>query len=162
MNNQINRRKFMTAGVVTGCALLLSGKLLAENGFSHLLNQKPDPKKLNYCGYTCPKDCKFLEASLKNDPSLKKEAYKTWNIKERYNVDFEPEKIFCFGCKNTNKPAGVVMKNCTVRQCAIEKKLDCCIECKQLKTCDKDLWSRFPDFHKTVIEMQVIYSKNNG
>jgi len=162
MENQFNRRKFVTASAFMGCALFVSGKLSAFNNFAHLQNEIPDPKKLNYCGYTCPKDCQFLEASLKNDTELKKKAYETWHIKERYNVDFDAGKIFCFGCKNSDKPAGVVMQNCTVRSCAINKKFDSCVECKELKDCDKDLWTRFPDFKKEVIKMQTIYFENRG
>lgn len=163
MTNQINRRKFMTAGVVTGCTLILSVKLLASNGFSHLLTQKPDPKKLNFCGYTCPKDCKFLEASVKNDPALKKEAYEIWEMKERFGVvEFDPDKIFCFGCKNHNKPVGIRLQKCDVRNCCIDKKLDACIECIELKTCEKDLWKKFPDFKNAVIKMQSEYFGNRG
>lgn len=159
MTNRPNRRYFLKGSAFAGCALLFSNKLSAQL-ISQLQDEIPDPKKLNYCGYTCPKDCIFMEASLKNDPELKKNAYDTWKIKERYNVDFDAEKIFCFGCKNEEKPAGIVMKKCTVRQCAIDKKLDACIECKDLKTCNKDLWTRFPDFHKMVIKMQATYEEN--
>ncbi len=163
MNNQINRRKFMTAGVVTGCALLLSGKLLANDAFIHLQNQKPDPKKLNYCGYTCPKDCVFLEASVKNDVELKKKAYETWEMKDRFGVaEFDAEKIFCFGCKTTDKPVGIRLQKCDVRNCAIDKKLDSCIECKELSACEKDLWKKFPDFKNAVIKMQSEYFENKG
>ena len=162
MENQFNRRKFMATGSVAGCALLISGKLSAINSFSHLQNEIPDPKKINYCGYTCTKDCQFLEASVKNDPELKKKVYETWKIKERHNIDFDAEKIFCFGCKNSDKPAGIVMTSCTVRQCAIDKKLDSCIECKELKDCGKDLWNRFPDFKNAVIKMQATYFENRS
>ena len=150
----------MTAGVVTGCALLLSGKLLANDAFIHFQNQKPDPKKLNYCGYTCPKDCVFLEASVKNDVELKKKAYETWEMKDRFGVaEFDAEKIFCFGCKTTDKPVGIRLQKCDVRNCAIDKKLDSCIECKELSACEKDLWKKFPDFKKAVIKMQNDYQK---
>ena len=162
MENQFNRRKFVTTSAVAGCILLISRKLSAFSGFAHLQNEISDPKKLNYCGYTCPKDCQFLEASMKNDTELKKKAYETWHIKERYNVDFDAEKTFCFGCKNGNKTAGIVMQNCTVRQCAIDKKFDSCIECKELKDCGKDLWSRYPDFKKEVIKMQNSYFENRS
>jgi len=162
MKDQFNRRKFVTTGAIAGCALFISGRLSAIDRFSHLQNEIPDPKKLNFCGYTCPKECPFLEASVKNDTELKRKAYETWQIKERYNVDFDAEKTFCFGCKNSEKPAGVVMLNCTVRSCAIEKKLDSCIECKVLNECDKDLWRRFPDFKKMVIEMQATYFENRS
>lgn len=154
MNNNLIRRQFLRNSSVAGCALLLSGKL---NAFSFPEDEIPDPKKLNYCGYKCPKNCQFLEASVKNDAELKKKAYNTWKIKERYNVDFNAETTFCFGCKAKDKPVGVVMANCTVRSCAIEKKYDSCIECNKLKSCDKDLWKHFPDFHKAVIKIQVTY-----
>lgn len=156
MTNQINRRKFAATTAFAGCALLLSG----FKGFAHLQNQIPDPKKLNYCGYTCPKDCVFLEASVKNDVELKKKAYETWEMKERFGVaEFDAEKIFCFGCKTTDKPVGIRLQKCDVRNCAIDKKLDSCIECKELSACEKDLWKKFPDFKKAVIKMQNEYQK---
>ncbi|QGY42639.1 DUF3795 domain-containing protein [Maribellus comscasis] len=154
MKSQINRRIFLKTGYVTGCATLLSGKLSA---FSFLQEETPDPKKLNYCGYKCPDNCKLLEASVKNDPALKKEVYETWKMQERHNVDFDADKIFCFGCKIDDKPLGVVVKKCTVRQYAIERKMDACIECQNLKTCEKELWQKFPGFHNTVIKMQESY-----
>ena len=119
--------------------------------------EQPDPKKLNYCGYTCPNGCEFRKASLENNPALKKKAYETWNIEKRYGISFEADKVFCYGCKIEDKPAGVVTANCTVRSCAIEKELDACIECKELKNCDKELWDLFPDFHKQVIALQKQY-----
>jgi len=39
----------------------------------------------------------------------------------------------------------------------MEKEKECCIECDDLTTCDKDLWSRFPEFKTKVIEMQKVY-----
>ena len=159
MTNQINRRKFAATTSVAGCALLLSG----FKGFAHLQNQIPDPKKLNYCGYTCPKDCVVLEASVKNDVELKKKAYETWEMKERFGVaEFDAEKIFCFGCKTTDKPVGIRLQKCDVRNCAIDKKLDSCIECKELSACEKDLWKKFPDFKNAVIKMQSEYFENKG
>jgi len=163
MENQFNRRKFVTTSAVAGCALFFSAKLSAFNQFAHLQNEIPDPKKLNFCGYTCPKDCVFLEASVKNDVELKKKAYETWEMKERFGVaEFDPEKIFCFGCKTNDKPVGIRLQKCDVRNCAIDKKLDSCIECKDLKECEKDLWTRFPVFKKEVIKMQATYLENRG
>ncbi|AHW62159.1 Protein of unknown function [Draconibacterium orientale] len=154
MTNQSNRRQFIRNSSVTGCAILLSGKLSA---FTFPQDELPNPKKLNYCGYTCPADCQFLEASEKNDVELKKKVYAEWQIEEQYGIAFDAEKIFCFGCKNSDKPAGVLLSNCTVRACAIDKQYDSCIQCKQLIDCDKNLWKRFPDFHKSVIAMQEKY-----
>ena len=161
MPKQIRRREFLIKGSCAGiacCALLMSAKASSFGKLLTIAEDEPiDPKRLNYCGYTCPSDCKFLIASVKNDPELKKEAYTIWKIKEKYNIDFDPETIFCYGCKNTEKPEGVVLKNCTVRKCALSKGLNCCIECSELSGCTKELWSQFPDFRQYVIELQKKY-----
>ena len=150
MNRKIKRRDFLTktskAGVCC-CMLMLNNQYISGETM-------PDPKKLNYCGYQCPPECQFLKGSLENNIEIKKEAYKLWKIKERFDIEFDPETIFCYGCKNDKKPAGIILTNCTVRECAIAKNYDCCIECNELKNCDKELWAKFPEFRRKVIQMQ--------
>lgn len=162
MKNKFNRRNFIFKGAqacIGTCALMaFNSGLSMGNSYKFFSTDDPiDPKKLNYCGYKCPTDCKFLNGSVNNNIELKKEAYELWKIKERFGVEFDPEKIFCFGCKTSDKPEGIVLKNCTVRSCSIEKGYDCCIECEELSACQKELWERFPDFKKYVIEMQGKY-----
>jgi len=159
MQTKLKRREFLkqTSTACLGCCALLASSNLQAFSYLMLEGENPNPKKLNYCGYTCPTECNFLAATIENDPVKKKAAHEEWGIKERYGLDFDEKTAFCFGCKNDEKPAGVVMSNCTVRSCAIEKGYDCCIECDKLKTCDKDLWSRFAKFHDQVVEMQVKY-----
>jgi hypothetical protein len=162
MKTKINRRNFISNGVKVcagGCLLLASSKMGMANSYLRQSDEekKPNPKELNYCGYQCPADCKFKIATLENDLEKKKEAFETWKITEHYGIEFSEDVAFCHGCKSDGKPLGAVTGNCTVRACAIEKGYDCCIECKELKTCDKDLWGRFPDFHKSVIKMQELY-----
>ena len=158
MKNSLKRREFIRHGshACIACAAflatpdILSGICLREEDL-------PELTDLCYCGYQCPDDCKLLKATMENVPDLKKEAYEEWQIKELYHIDFDPEKIFCYKCKNPDKPEGIILTNCSVRRCAIEKELECCISCKELPGCDKDLWSRFPEFHRKVIEMQKAY-----
>ncbi|MCF8368212.1 MAG: DUF3795 domain-containing protein [Bacteroidales bacterium] len=138
------------------CALMASPSLLAFNG-GVLKGEKPDPEKLNYCGYTCPDECEFKKASVANDNKLKKEAFAAWKLEERYGIKFEAEKTYCYGCKNDDKPEGVVLTNCTVRKCVIEKNYNCCIECDQLTSCNKELWTMFPKFYEQVKELQRTY-----
>jgi hypothetical protein len=161
MTPLLKRREFLIQSSRAGiacCAVLMGASRLAHGNSMPLKAGEPiDPKSLNYCGYKCPADCTFLLASQKNDPELKKKAYEQWKIKEKYNVDFDPEKIYCFGCKNREKPEGLVLTNCTVRQCVISKNLDCCVECRDLDGCKKELWDQFPDFKKIVVEMQKQY-----
>ena len=154
----IPRRTFLksTSRVCLGGCMLMAFPHLRSMAGIMQEGEKPDPRKLNYCGYTCPEECKFRKATLANDAELKKEAFGIWKIEERYGVSFDADKAFCHGCK-TDKPAGVVTANCTVRSCAMEKGLDACIECDELTTCDKDLWTRFPEFYKQVIQMQERY-----
>ncbi len=166
MKSKINRRKFIKRGAQAGmacCALMMSSKLVTAGGFGRLFDdEKIDPKKLNFCGYSCPADCKFHIATLENDIEKKKEAFGIWKIKEKYEIEFDPETAVCWKCKDFEKKQGVVVSNCTVRACAKDKGYDACIECGQLKSCDKDLWTRFPDFHKAVIEMQVKYKEQTA
>jgi hypothetical protein len=158
MKNQHNRRTFVRTGTIACCSLLLTRNFPVCASSSIRENDTPDPLKMNYCGYTCPEDCKFLVASIKNDPVLKKEAYDIWEMKDRFGVEtFEADKIFCFGCKNIEKPVGIRLQKCDVRACAIEKKLDACIECDELSSCEKDLFKKFPDFHQSVIKLQAVY-----
>ena len=70
---------------------------------------------------------------------------------------FDERQAFCFGCKALDKPEGVVLQNCDVRPCAREKKLESCIECDELATCDKKLWARFPKFRDKMVELQQRY-----
>jgi hypothetical protein len=161
MEKNQKRREFIknTTFAGIGCCFLMAGSKFSEMNslYSEKDDEKPDPKKLCYCGYVCPEDCPFLKGTLENDIDLKKEAYKSWQIKERFGVEFDSEKIFCYGCKSEGQPEGIVLTNCTVRSCVISKKLDCCIECDNLTECTEDLWKRFPEFRKSVIEMQKKY-----
>ncbi len=161
MSEEFNRRDFLkksTMAGFTGCALLMAARLNPAFASSPFLNEDdvPDPKLLNYCGYKCPDDCEFLKATVNDDAELKKKVYEQWKIEERHGVEFDPEKIFCWGCK-TDKPLGIVVEKCTVRKCCMEKGMDSCIECSELKSCKEDLWERFPEFYKSVIQMQEKY-----
>jgi len=157
-NNKNSRRNFLKSAcaLCIGCCAVGISRINAM-GSDFRFNEKPDPSKLNYCGYGCPPDCNFYIASVENDTVKKNAAYEQWHVKERYGADFEADKIFCFGCKNIEKEVGVILKGCQVRKCAIEKGYQCCIECNSLTKCDKDLWTRFPDFYKYVIELQNQY-----
>ena len=161
-SDKIDRRDFLARGARAGlavCGVCLCGRapLLAGGEEEAGKKQVLDPKKLCYCGYSCPPDCKFLQGTKNDDVELKKEAWKAWKIEERFGVPFDAKQAICHGCKAHGEPEGIVLKNCDVRACAQKKELDCCIECGDLVACDKDLWRRFPDFKKQVVEMQEKY-----
>lgn len=117
----------------------------------------PDPKQLNYCGYICPAECPMKAAGLSDDIEKKRTAYEQWRLKERYGLEFDPDQILCNGCKTDQEELGMAVSHCPVRKCAMEKGVDCCIECENLAECDKVLWTEFPDFHKYVLGMREAY-----
>jgi Protein of unknown function (DUF3795) len=167
MKNKLTRRNFLRSTTVAGfasCGLLFGGQMKALANMGNLLEEDEiiDPTKLNYCGYVCPPDCKFKKASVENDTTLLREAYNIWDLKKRYNIDFNPETVYCFGCKTSTEPVGDYLTSCTVRICSKEKEYDSCIQCNELANCDKALWKKFPKFHEQVIEMQTKYKEQKG
>jgi hypothetical protein len=157
MKKEIRRREFLSGCFKAGAACFLvagSGDLLAMETYQ---DKKPNPKDFEYCGFKCPATCTLKKATLENNTEMKKKAYAEFRLKEKYNLEFDPDKVFCYGCKVKDKPLGPPVTNCKVRQCVIDKKLECCIECNDLAKCDKELWKEFPDFRKNVIELQKKY-----
>jgi hypothetical protein len=158
MKPEIKRRefldKFLKAGAA-GCALVYGNQLLAETPQDQL--KKPDLKSLTYCGFKCSNDCTLYKATIENNPELKKKAYEEFKWKEKFNVDYDPDKVFCWGCKPKDKPLSINVSACTVRKCTIEKGYECCIECNGLTACDKELWKNFPQFKLKVLEAQKLY-----
>jgi len=89
MTTEVNRRDFLKKGALAsmaGCALLITSRMnpLFANSLQPDEAVKPDPKKLNYCGYQCPSDCKFLKATQENNTELKKKPMKSG--KSRKNI----------------------------------------------------------------------------
>lgn len=159
MKKDLKRRDFINTCFKAGitCCALTYGTRLTGQEAAPVQNAKPDPKSLDYCGYICPKDCPLRKATDENTVELKKKAYDTFEFRKKYGVEFDPEKVFCNGCKVKDKPLSINVSSCTVRSCVIAKGYDCCIQCDGLTKCDKELWTSFPDFRKAVIELQKKY-----
>jgi hypothetical protein len=158
MKTEIKRREFLgkcfKAGAA-GCALFYGNSLLAQDPKQQV--QKPDLKSLTFCGFKCSNQCTLYRATIENSPELRKKAYEEFKWKEKFNVDYDPVKVFCWGCKPKDKPLSINVIACTVRKCAIEKKYDSCIQCNGLSACDKELWKNFPKFKAAVLESQKVY-----
>jgi hypothetical protein len=73
----------------------------------------------------------------------KKTVYGQWEMKRKFGVDFDPDKIFCYGCKPGDMPLKVGMAECPVRVCSMADGLESCVQCLDLAACDKAFWARF-------------------
>lgn len=169
MAKKQNRRGFLKNCTQYGfscLALLLCNKnLLAGDSDSTMVKtDKPviDPKQLSYCGIACEKECELYKATRENDTELKKKVYKKWNWKEKFKIEFEPDKVVCYSCKPDNQPLKIGMDRCTVRVGAIENKMESCIQCSNLGACDKDLWKNWPDFYIHIKQKQKQYLAQDG
>jgi hypothetical protein len=159
MKTEFKRRDFIATCAKAGvtCCAFSYGTILTGQAPATKQDVKPDPKSLEYCGYKCPADCPLKKGTLENNVELKKKAYADFKFKEKYGIEFDPDKVFCFGCKIKDKPLSMPVKACTVRKCVIDKGYDCCIQCEGLAKCDKELWTTFPKFRENVIELQKKY-----
>jgi len=158
MKTNLKRREFVgkcfKAGVA-GCSLVYGNSLLAEDRQQQV--QKPDLKSLTFCGFKCTTACTLYKATIEDNGELRKKAYEEFKWKEKFNVDYDAARVFCWGCKIKDKPLSINVSACTVRKCAIEKRYDSCIQCNGLVACDKELWKNFPKFKESVLEMQKVY-----
>jgi hypothetical protein len=159
MKTEFKRRDFITTCFKAGvtCCALQCGVVLTGQDPAKEQDLKPDPKNLEYCGYKCPPDCTLKKGTLENNIDMKKKAYTEFKFKEKYGIEFDADKVFCYGCKIKDKPLSMPVNACTVRKCVIEKGYECCIQCEGLAKCDKELWTNFPRFRETVIAMQKKY-----
>lgn len=94
-------------------------------------------------------------AGESDNVEAKRKTFELWDLEGRYGLAFDPDGLFCHGCKTEEKELGMAVSHCPVRPCVIERKLDCCIECDELATCDKELWKKFPTFHESVLETRT-------
>ena len=95
------------------------------------------------------KDAEFL-AEFQGRPDMIEYA-------EKHGIEFDPEIIFCHGCKNDDMPKSLITENCTIVPCAMEKRFDSCFQCKELTDCDKELWVSFPKHRDYVLGLQKEY-----
>ena len=128
--------------------------------------KKPvDLKALSYCGIPqayCEKQCELYKATRDNDAALKKTVYDQWEMKKKFGIDFEPGKIFCYGCKPGDKPLKVGMAECPVRACPLASGLESCVQCASLAACDKAFWSEWPNAFEVAKKLQARYKDQPG
>ena len=155
-----DRREFIKDSMkgLMACCVIAQCPGLLQAGSEEEISEmdtylKEVSKAFTYCTYRCSETCPLLVASLKGDQEYLDKQAKEWS--EKHGGEKVPkDQRFCYGCKPIDKPLGFIVSRCTARQCAIEKKLGSCLECGDLATCDKELWTSYPQHREAVLKMQ--------
>ncbi len=172
MKDKHSRREFLERSAKAGaafCALCVCGRISpAQESAPTKPGQAAKPidlKGLAYCGIPfayCERNCELFKATRDNDAKLKKDVYDQWGMKQKFGVEFDPEKIFCYGCKPGDKPLKVGMAECPVRTCPRAAGLEACVQCMSLESCDKAFWKDWPNAHKSALAIQSRYKAQPG
>ena len=92
------------------------------------------PILIAYCGLNC-EECEAYIATINNDNNLREKVAKEWSVLNK--VEITKEMINCGGCRASGKKFPFCDKMCPIRKCAMEKSMDTCGDCENLKTCAK-------------------------
>lgn len=172
MNQKQSRRSFLGQCAKCGgacCALLALNQI---SGAQENAPARPGPEEkpldlatLAYCGIPqayCEKRCELFKATRENDVTLKKAVYDKWEMGKRFGIQFEADKIFCYGCKPGDKPLKVGMAECPVRTCPAAGGLESCVQCLDLASCDKSFWKEWPNAFDLAKKLQARYAGQPG
>ncbi len=122
----------------------------------------PDLRARAYCGLICNDQCPLFKATKDNDAAAKRKVYDQWRWKDRFGVEFNPDVVFCHGCKAPGKPRNIAKAHCTVLKCSTERGLESCLQCRKLAACDQELWKNYPEFQKQMVRLQQEYAATEG
>jgi hypothetical protein len=143
-NKGHDRRGVLRFGVCAGI-----GYALGQAGLSCCPQGSVSEKKklgvdefamVAYCCLECDK-CDVYIATKNNDEQLRAKVAKQWKM--------DVEKLYCDGCKSEN-----ALFNCDAKKCAVTKGLPTCAHCDDFPTCDKEIWTKWPQLKKKTQEMQ--------
>ena len=87
-----------------------------------------------YCGLDC-ETCEARQATVNNDDELRIRVAKLWS--ELNGVEITPEMINCTGCRIPGVKSPYCDSLCPIRQCAMEKQVETCGSCPDMKSCEK-------------------------
>lgn len=159
------RREFLKLcgqfGVVCACGCV-APQLRAEEAKLAAPKKLPDLKARAYCGLICGDWCELWKATRTNDLTAKQKVYAEWKWKEKFGVEFNPDQVFCHGCKAPGKPVNIAHARCTVLKCSVERGLESCLQCGKLADCDKELWKNYPDFRTQMVKLRQDYVATEG
>ena len=87
-----------------------------------------------YCGLDC-ETCEARQATVNNDDELRSKVAKLWS--ELNGVEITPEMINCTGCRIPGVKSPYCDSLCPIRQCAMQKQVETCGSCPEMKSCEK-------------------------
>lgn len=160
MKTRMSRRSFVarSSGACLACCVMMRGGKIMAAIRGHAL--PPDPEEYTYCGYRCEPGCPLLKATREKDTEAMRKVFDEWGAEEKFDIRFDPEIYFCYGCKNNDQPKGIIVRECSIIPCAREKGYESCFQCQELATCDKELWKKYPEHRKHVLDLQKEYFAN--
>jgi hypothetical protein len=82
-------------------------------------------KIIAYCGITCTA-CPAFIAARENSSEKRQEVAKAWSTPE---YPLKAEDIYCDGCMIKNGRLLSFVRDCTIRQCGMERKVENCAHC---------------------------------
>lgn len=91
-------------------------------------------KMIGYCGLDC-EACEAYIATVNDDQEKRVEVAKKWS--EMYDAPILPEHINCEGCRVEGVKTYYCESLCEIRKCALEKGVETCGGCTELKGCIK-------------------------
>jgi hypothetical protein len=139
-----NRREMLKT-----CAYAGFGLVLSTGGFScstcnsdrqKTVHESDDFSMVAYCCLECDK-CDVYIATENNDEELRAKVAKEWKMKA--------EELYCDGCKSDRTPF-----NCEAKKCAVSRNLPTCAHCDDFTSCDKEIWTKWPQLKEKVEAMR--------
>ena len=144
-----NRREMLKTCACVGLALALGSSSLSccpcSADREQAMLDSDDFSMIAYCCLECDK-CDVYIATQNNDDELRAKVAKEWKMKA--------EELYCDGCKSDRTPF-----NCEAKKCAVSRNLPTCAHCDDFPSCDKEIWTKWPQLKEKV---QAMRSKLNS
>lgn len=144
-----NRREILKTCACVELALVLGSTSLSccpggSNRQQAMLDSN-DFSMIAYCCLECDK-CDVYIATQSNNDEVRAKVAKEWKM--------EAEKLYCDSCKSDRTPF-----NCEAKKCAVSRNLPTCAHCDDFPSCDKEIWTKWPQLKEKV---QAMRSKLNS
>jgi hypothetical protein len=139
-----NRREMLKTCAGAGLALALGSASISccpcSSKRMQAMTNNGNFSMIAYCCLECDK-CDVYIATQKNDDQLRAKVAKEWKMKA--------EELYCDGCKSNRTPF-----NCEAKKCAVGRNLPTCAHCDEFSSCDKEIWTKWPQLKEKVQAMR--------